>query len=40
MSQICTSGDTCALQPNAERSATALLLLLPALIGLAVRRIR
>jgi hypothetical protein len=40
MNQICTSGDTCALRPDTEPSATALLLLLPALIGIAVRRVR
>lgn len=37
-SQICTSGDTCALTPNPEHSPGALLLLLPGLLALAVRR--
>lgn len=40
MNQICTSGDTCAIVPNPERSMRALLVLLPGLIGLALRRLR
>jgi hypothetical protein len=39
-SQICTSGDTCALRPNGEHSAGALFLLLPGLLALAARRAR
>jgi hypothetical protein len=40
MSQICTSGDTCAIAPNPHGSARALLVLLPAFLGLAARRRR
>lgn len=40
MSQICTSGSSCAISPHQQRSADALLLLLPAMFGLAFRRLR
>jgi len=40
LSQICTSGDSCAIVPNPQRSPGALLLLLPAFVGLAFRLLR